>query len=807
MPYQLAQSTALLRYISSQTGSFLCVPLHPSVVITLIAIATCRARAFTFCIRSKQLPPEVKLVFGGFQPSIGHGTRVCKILRAEWLRQARMYRDALFLPLLHDQHVMHKKTRWREYTGRIDHVVDYLWQGELRRLRSQFSTTRRGSTGVVHTYGDIALPDFVMKTLGLGPKFAVEKRRTPTELLATVRQVANCAPPEDTDRCVSEGLDVLLRGKPANSGVPVGKVAAYLIDNALCVVPSDKEGGFAVLPRGLYFEKAHQAISSVFRVCEGINLAKIRSRAKNLCSELDLPVLAREIGKSDKLSLNMFFTTKTHKEGAPFRTIVSERNSWQYELGRFLQDKLKLFPVEDPFRIFNSGEVVNFLKQHPGARFRAFSIDIKDLYYSLPHEGLLACIDECIDSFGAVPFQNTTGISSKGFLELLSLYITSTFVEWNGKTYIQKEGVSIGSSIAPFLSDLLLAKFDRALNVKLGELSVVKTFRYVDDYLLILRCDLETFHSKVMQVLQIFRECLYPLVVTHEMPERDSIRFLDLKISFSENHTCWCYEPRSQKPVLPFSSAHSKLVKRGIVQSCFHNALERSCHHVLEASLLAQSERLEREGYPRTLLISVAEAMHRKRKRLGTDCNSDGTTAEKREKVAVIPYMHSVSHRLKKIGQRLNVKVVFSAPDKLSQLTNRTCPVKSMRKRCMVRHRTQFVDCALGVVYRTPFSCGACYVGQTGRCLNDRLREHANNVRGGKDGFLAQHVSTCGCTPLFEKTTVLCKIKEENVRIIYEAAQMELESSACVSKPSVALSDKEICFLRCEGRRSRHGVS
>ncbi|KAH8019682.1 hypothetical protein HPB51_021004 [Rhipicephalus microplus] len=117
----------------------------------------------------------------------------------------------LFLPLLHDQHVVHKKTRWREYTGRIDHVVDYLWQGELRRLRSQFSTTRRGSTGVVHTYGDIALPDFVMKTLGLGPKFAVEKRRTPTELLATVRQVANCAPPEDTDRCVSEGLDVLLR--------------------------------------------------------------------------------------------------------------------------------------------------------------------------------------------------------------------------------------------------------------------------------------------------------------------------------------------------------------------------------------------------------------------------------------------------------------------------------------------------------------------------------------------------------------------------------------------------------------------
>lgn len=59
--------------------------------------------------------------------------------------------------------------------------------------------------------------------------------------------------------------------------------------------------------------------------------------------------------------------------------------------------------------------------------------------------------------------------------------------------------------------------------------------------------------------------------------------------------------------------------------------------------------------------------MHRKRKRKGIDGNREGITAEKRGKVVVIPYMHSVSHHLKKIGQRLNVKVVFSAIDKLSQ--------------------------------------------------------------------------------------------------------------------------------------------
>lgn len=90
-------------------------------------------------------------------------------------------------------------------------------------------------------------------------------------------------------------------------------------------------------------------------------------------------------------------------------------------------------------------------------------IDIKDLYYSLPHKDLLECIEGCMDNFGAPAFQNTAGVSCQGFLDLLSLYLTSTFVEWNEKVYLQKEGVSIGSSIAPFLSDLLLAKVDRVV--------------------------------------------------------------------------------------------------------------------------------------------------------------------------------------------------------------------------------------------------------------------------------------------------------------------------------------------------------
>ncbi|KAL1426659.1 hypothetical protein MTO96_018130 [Rhipicephalus appendiculatus] len=83
------------------------------------------------CTPQASLPPDVRLLFGGFQPSIGHGTRVCKILRAEWLRQARMYREALHLPLLQEHHVASKKkdgestrdasTTWWTICGKVNY--------------------------------------------------------------------------------------------------------------------------------------------------------------------------------------------------------------------------------------------------------------------------------------------------------------------------------------------------------------------------------------------------------------------------------------------------------------------------------------------------------------------------------------------------------------------------------------------------------------------------------------------------------------------------------------------------------------
>lgn len=189
------------------------------------------------------------------------------------------------------------------------------------------------------------------------------------------------------------------------------------------------------------------------------------------------------------------------------------------------------------------------------------SFVIKDLCYSLPHGKLLLFLEKCIVKYGSVAFQNSTGVSVKGFLELLTVYLNSTFKIWDDKLYIQSNGICILSCIAPILSDLFLGHHDRIMHDQLRIPQVTKIFRYVDDFLVVFDTGEAGLESLMFQVLGQFRPCFKPLVLTFELPVERTIIFLDLKLRFSHNHIFWAYEPHASKPLLPFDSSHSKLVK------------------------------------------------------------------------------------------------------------------------------------------------------------------------------------------------------------------------------------------------------
>lgn len=477
----------------------------------------------------------------------------------------------------------------------------------------------------------------------------------------------------------------------------------------------------------------------------------------------------------------------------PFRSIVSEKGSWQFLISQYLQKHLSALQVEDPFATKTSGDVVSYLQSNDPIGY-AFSVDVEDLFYSVPHDELFVAVRECIERNGEVSFRNSAGVPADSFISLLEFYLQATFITFNDDYYIQRQGICTGSCVAPTLCNIFLAAIDRSLNHVFNNQGVLKAFRYVDDFLIVLskQKTLTPTHS-VNSILNLFKRYGKGLNFTHELPTNGTLQFLDLNLQLGLHHICWHYAPRAQKGLLPYDSAHSKIVKRAIVSSCLESSLTKSCPHAMHTSFHNQIKRLLSAGFPCEVISAVAENLLKKVKK-GNRANNKERLA--RSKTTVVPYMHKVAHNIKKVAKRHGVPVVFSAPRKLAGLCPRISAQGARRRECEIKHAEKFVTCATGVVYLIPLKCGRVYVGQTGRCVNERAGEHQRSIKNKERANLPAHCIACsGCEPFLKNIRILGRSSDKGSRELLEAYHIKTRGENCVSDTSVSLYNAEKNFF------------
>ncbi|KAH8032750.1 hypothetical protein HPB51_001448 [Rhipicephalus microplus] len=149
---------------------------------------------------------------------------------------------------------------------------------ELLRLRSLAPTRHQPPKLPIYNQEDLDLPQHVSKVLSLGPKFAVEPKRSPHDLLATVRRVSRRASPEEQDRRIADGVDVLSRCKASLSTPPVKCGADFMKEHTLCVLPAAKEGGFAIMFLKKYREKACRTVAALFNCHAEVSTKELKSK-------------------------------------------------------------------------------------------------------------------------------------------------------------------------------------------------------------------------------------------------------------------------------------------------------------------------------------------------------------------------------------------------------------------------------------------------------------------------------------------------------------------------------------------------
>ena len=140
---------------------------------------------------------------------------------------------------------------------------------------------------------------------------------------------------------------------------------------------------------------------------------------------------------------------------------------------------------------------------------------------------------------------------------------------------------------------------------------------------------------------------------------------------------------------------------------------------------------------------------------------TDSTAMEKKPMLLCLPYIRGLSESIERSCANLDMKIAFTAKKTLcSLLTN----VKGRPTREKVK----------GVVYKVDCSCGNTYIGETGRTLGVRLKEHKRAVRMDQpNNGIAVHANKTRHDILWDSAEVLEQETNWTKRRFKEALQIQ----------------------------------
>lgn len=127
-----------------------------------------------------------------------------------------------------------------------------------------------------------------------------------------------------------------------------------------------------------------------------------------------------------------------------------------------------------------------------------------------------------------------------------------------------------------------------------------------------------------------------------------------------------------------------------------------------------------------------------------------------------LPYDENLFKHLRPIQRRYNIKIAWKPANKLSQ------KLVHLKDRSPKERSTN-------VIYKIKCSDGNCYIGETSRTLEQRVKEHkeAYKKMQGKSSAIAEYSINNGVVPLWNEVEILAKEKDWRKRRIKEALHIE----------------------------------
>ena len=448
----------------------------------------------------------------------------------------------------------------------------------------------------------------------------------------------------------------------------------------------------------------------------------------------------------------LYGTPKIHKEGAPLRPICSSINSVHYETGKYLADILSTIVGKSCHHIKNTEDFVSKVKQlRIDSDEILVSYDVSSLFTCIPVDSAVQVVTDLLKQHR--DWKAKTNLTSNQVVELLQLYLNSSYFVARGQYYQQCEGCTMGGSASPVIANLFMEHFE----TNTLENSTIKPkvwMRFVDDTFVIIRkADADNFFEFINTQNPHIKFTCEPEVEGH-------LAFLDTKISRKEDGTidiAIYRKPTHTDQYLHFDSHHPISHKLSVIRTLTHRAevavtnpqeKEKEIHHIKSA--------LNNCGY-RQWAFDLAKSQNKTDHSPQAAASTDSTPVRRNKAFITIPFVEGLSQKLQRVFRNYGVTTTFK-------------PHTTLRKLLVSPKDPVPVENRSGCIYQIPCSqCPKSYIGQTGRQLGQRLKEHKSVAPSRVPSAVSEHSSATTHKIDWDGVKVLDREDREFPRLVREA--------------------------------------
>ena len=622
-----------------------------------------------------------------------------------------------------------------------------------------------------------------------------------------VKKKSTFTPNAGRDKCLDLYIDLvkddvmgsLKKSKKINLTKEENSAFHELLHNEDIIIrPADKGSGIVVIDKEEYIESLEKEMeqSSAYERTDNDRTEEAHKKVKKLVNKMNRDGLVSDDLKNyltpkyvqrGKLKGN----PKLHKANVPYRAIVSGIGTPTERLAELAEHELKGFVEQSPSYIRDTTDFIVKLRsvdEPLPADAILFCFDVVKLYPSVPRkEGLQACEE-------ALSTRLRSLVSGKAAMEMIQTVLDNNVFGFGDKSYIQKEGIAIGSRLGKNFACAYMRKWDEALLRFRASPYFYK--RFIDDGF-----GIWTEGEDELKLFAKHANSIHPNIQVELRYDRKQIEFLDTLVKLEDGHiyTDLYVKPSDKQLYLYSASCHPPNTKRGLAYG-LGLRIRRICEKEKDYVRHRQELKLQlrRRGYSGKLIEAQLQKVDKLDRNELLEVKRQDKSARRVPLVVtfsnLLPDMHRVvrkhmnvlyrSERMKEVYKEPPIvafrrdrnicdTLVHSKTNKALKPTSQTC--QDGCEKCQQIVRDQIRDTSGNISY-TPVRdatcrarnvvyaiiCSRCdctvYVGETERELRERMTEHLRDVRLRKEKPINSHFEGVAHGPVDLTFAVLEKV-------------------------------------------------